>query len=159
MNKVDSSGEQQVVIRHESPLHPKLASLWDAKNALSRTLYPAESDYSYGAAQLAEPHVYFLVATHNTEVVGCGAVAKLGEYGEIKSMFVYEHMRGQRIGEQLICQLEAHLRAEGLTIVRLETGVESHGALRLYRRLGYEHRPSFGEYADDPLSVFMEKQL
>jgi len=150
---------ETVVIRPESPLHPGLAPLWHAKTLLSRELYPAESDYSYSSAQLAAPHIYFLVAEYNGEMVGCGAAAHLGDYGEIKSMFVFEHMRGQRIGERIIAQLEEHMRRQGLTIARLETGVDSHSARRLYSRMGYTRCRPFGDYADDPLCVFMEKQL
>lgn len=159
IKNLDGSVEKRVLIRPESPLHPKLAPLWNAKTALSRSLYPAESDYSYGVEQLAEPHVLFLVAEYENEFVGCGAAVNVGEYGEIKSMFVYEQMRGQRIGEQILTQLEAHMRRQGLTISRLETGIDSHGAHRLYARMGYRQRPPFGDYADDPLCVFMEKQL
>lgn len=155
----DGAVETPVIIRPESPLHPGLAPLWQAKALLSRSLYPAESDYSYNPEQLAEPHVYFLVAESSEEFVGCGAAANLGEYGEIKSMFIFEQMRGRRIGEQLIRQLEDWMRRQGLTLSRLETGVDSHSALALYRRMGYTSRPPFGDYADDPLCVFMEKTL
>jgi putative acetyltransferase len=74
-------------------------------------------------------------------------------------MFVLETMRGQRIGEQLIDRLEAHMRAVGLRSSRLETGVDSHSAQRLYKRMGYTERGPFGTYRADPLCVFMEKHL
>ena len=148
-----------VVIHPESPLHPKLDALWDAKSALSRSLYPAESDYSYGVDELARPHVLFLVAEFDGTFVGCGAAASLGDYGEIKSMFVHEQMRGRRIGERLIHRLEAHLREGGITIARLETGIDSHSAQRLYARMGYTHCGPFGDYPNDPFCIFMEKTL
>ena len=148
-----------VAIHPESPLHPKLIPLWQAKEALSRSLYPAESDFSYSPSALCAPHIHFLVAELNGEFVGCGAAADQGDYGELKSMFVLEAMRGRRIGERLIHQLEAFLRARGLTVARLETGVDSHSALRLYARLGYQRCDPFGDYPADPLCVFMEKQL
>ncbi|MEZ4621710.1 MAG: GNAT family N-acetyltransferase [Caldilineaceae bacterium] len=151
--------EQRVVIRAESPLHSGLTALWHAKEALSRSLYPVESDYSYRPDQLAAPNVLFLVAEVDGAIVGCGAAANLGDYGELKSMFVLEQMRGRRIGEQLIERLEAYMREQGLTIARLETGVDSHSAQRLYSRMGYRRRGPFGDYADDPLCVFMEKAL
>jgi putative acetyltransferase len=151
--------EPLVIIRPESPLHPKLGALWAAKVALSRSLYPAESDYSYGVEQLAAAHVLFLVAELGDEFVGCGAAANHGDYGELKSMFVLESMRGRRIGEQLIVRLEAHMQQQGLPIARLETGIDSHSALRLYARMGYQRCGPFGDYPADPLCVFMEKHL
>jgi putative acetyltransferase len=148
-----------VIIRPESPLHPDLAPLWAAKLALSRSLYPAESDYSYSPDELAKANVLFLVVEHAGRFVGCGAAANHGDYGELKSMFIFEEMRGQRIGEQLIRRLEAFMVEQGLTVARLETGVDSHSALRLYTRMGYIPRGPFGNYVDDPLCVFMEKRL
>lgn len=156
---IENTNVTQVIIRPESPTHPKLGELWRAKEALSRSLYPAESDFSYGPAELSAPQVLFLVAEYNGEFVGCGAAANQGVYGEIKSMFILETMRGQRIGEQLIRRLEAHMRAQGLTLARLETGIDSHSALRLYTRMGYQRCAPFGAYPDDPLCVFMEKSL
>ena len=41
----------------------------------------------------------------------------------------------------------------------LETGVRQPEALGLYSRAGYVRRGPCGSYPDDPLSVFMEKQL
>ena len=157
----DTATDQQsvAVIHPESPLHPQLGELWAAKVALSRSLYPAESDYSYSPADLAVPHVLFLVAEVSGTFVGCGAAANQGDHGELKSVFVLETMRGRRIGERLIVQLEAHMRQQGLPVARLETGVDSHSALRLYTRMGYTRCGPFGDYTEDPLCVFMEKQL
>lgn len=148
-----------ILIRQESPLHPNLAALFAAKLALSRSLYPAESDYSFSPADLARPDILFLVADDHGEFVGCGAAVPYAAYGEIKSMFVNAEVRGQRIGERIMLQLESYLRACGKSVSYLETGVVSHGALRLYTRLGYTRRGPYGNYADDPLCVFMEKAL
>lgn len=148
-----------ILVRQESPLHPNLAPLFAAKMALSRSLYPAESDYSFQPEELARPDILFLVADDAGEFVGCGAGVPYPDYGEIKSMFVHAAVRGQRIGERIMVQLEAYLRACGKTVSYLETGVISHGALRLYARMGYTRRGPYGNYADDPLCVFMEKAL
>ena len=55
--------------------------------------------------------------------------------------------------------LEPAARAEGVTALRLETGIHSHAAIRLYERHGFARIPPFADYWDDPLSVFMEKPL
>jgi putative acetyltransferase len=41
----------------------------------------------------------------------------------------------------------------------LETGIRQPEALGLYEQAGYKRRGPFGDYAEDPLSVFMQKRL
>jgi putative acetyltransferase len=48
--------------------------------------------------------------------------------------------------------------AEGRHILRLEAGIHQPEALGLYEALGYVRRGPFGDYGDDPVSVFMEKR-
>lgn len=55
--------------------------------------------------------------------------------------------------------IENHLIDQGICRIRLEAGIYQPEALGLYRRLGYVERGPYGDYAPDPLSVFMEKQL
>jgi putative acetyltransferase len=74
-------------------------------------------------------------------------------------MFVQEAARGLGIGRQLLAFLEAQVRGRGVTCTRLETGVYSHDAIRLYERMGYVKIGPFAGYWDDPLSVFYEKRL
>jgi putative acetyltransferase len=47
----------------------------------------------------------------------------------------------------------------GQSLLRLETGIDNHEALALYERQGFVRRGPFGDYREDPLSVFMEKQF
>jgi putative acetyltransferase len=47
----------------------------------------------------------------------------------------------------------------GCRVLRLETGPYQPDAIGLYERCGFARRGPFGAYADDPLSVFMEKTL
>ena len=49
--------------------------------------------------------------------------------------------------------------ASGLPLLRLETGIHNTEALALYRRAGFVECAPFGDYAPDPLSVFMEKRV
>ena len=44
-------------------------------------------------------------------------------------------------------------------VIRLETGELLKEAVTLYTKLGFVRRGPFGDYADDPASVFMEKSL
>ena len=62
----------------------------------------------------------------------------------------------ERIDEGFFASLAA---GDRIAMLRLETGIHNTEALRTYRRAGYRERNPFGDYAPDPLSVFMEKRL
>jgi len=74
-------------------------------------------------------------------------------------MFVDPAARGKGIGQALLQAIEVAAFDEGVRLIRLETGIHNTEALRLYRRFGYVDGGSFGNYRNDPLSVFMEKPL
>jgi putative acetyltransferase len=137
----------------------------DACNLLAQldgyqtSLYPSESTHLLSVAALRQPNVTFLTAWVDGRAAGCGAfVNQGGEYAEIKRMFVVPEFRGLRLGRRLLEELESLIRASGLRCARLETGVAQPEALRLYEKAGYQRRGPFGDYSEDPLSVFMEKK-
>lgn len=149
-------------IRSADPYEPGVLSLIDALDAYQRELYPAESNHLEPPSELRKSNVVFLCAAEGGAVVGCGAAKVLDgppRYGEIKRMFVLPAARGRGVSRQLLQALEARLLARDVHLVRLETGIHQPQALRLYERMGYRRRPPFGDYTDDPLSVFMEKRL
>lgn len=122
-------------------------------------LYPAESNHLTPVERLCAETVTFLVARISGQAVGCGAYLIEPGYGEIKRMFVLSEFRGKGIGQRILVELEARMRAVGLTLVRLETGVRQPEALGLYASAGYRQRGPFGNYSEDPWSVFLEKSL
>lgn len=133
--------------------------LLHASHALMQSLFPAESNHYMSIEALTAPNIRFLIAREDGAQLGCGALAIKDGYGELKSMFVAPDARGRGIAEALIVQLETIARTEGVETLRLETGNLLHAAHRLYERHGFIRRGPFGDYADDPLSVFMEKPL
>ena len=91
--------------------------------------------------------------------LGCGAVVLLDGYGELKRMYVSTTARGRGIAKAIITFLEAEARLRHCMILRLETGIHQAEALALYARAGYARRGRYGDYPEDPLSVFMEKKI
>jgi len=145
----------------ESPTADDVLALLRQSDAYHARLYPAASNHLIGAGELARDNVRFLVARCAAGLaVGCGAllIGREGE-AEIKRMFVAAHQRGRQLGRQILLALESQARAEGVSIVRLETGVRQPAALALYRSHGYLERGPFGSYAADPLSTFFERRL
>jgi|SRR5215470_465161 len=145
----------------ESPAGNDVLDLLRQSDAYHARLYPAASNHLIGASELAQDNVRFLVARSAAGLaLGCGALLIGGEgEAEIKRMFVAAHQRGRHLGRQILLALESQAQAEGVRIVRLETGVRQPAALALYRSHGYLERGPFGSYAADPLSTFFEKRL
>jgi putative acetyltransferase len=156
-----------IVIRPERPDHPQVRKLLGQLDAYLATLYDPEDNYILAERALLAPEVSFLVAAHDSRIVGCGAVRRMpaesdtGQrpYGEVKRMMVDPNLRGQRIGAQLLDTLEALLLRDGIHLALLETGAQQAEAVRLYERSGYRRRPPFGGYPDNGLSLFYEKSL
>ena len=149
-----------VVVRPLAPRDPRALRLIEALDRLQISLYPAESNHLDPIETLERDNVTFLAAFVGEEVVGCGAVKRMASgYGEIKRMYVEPGARGRGVGAALMDGLESSLVARGIGLARLETGVRQPEAIALYERRGYVRIPPFGEYPNDPLSVFMEKRL
>lgn len=146
-------------VRAVDPNSPDATELLAALDEYQAGLYPPASTHLLPAAELARPGAVFLGAFVGGRMVGCGGYVHCDGYGEMKRLFVRPNARGQGVGELLLAELERRARADGLPMLRLETGVRQPAALRLYERAGYARRGPFGDYPDDPLSVFMEKRL
>lgn len=145
-------------IKLESPNQPDVVALIDQLDAYQLSLYPPESVYALDMNSLLQPNVLFAVARDaGGAAVGCGAMVVTPSYGEVKRMFVHPSARGQGVAQRLLGMLEAEALARGCRRFMLETGPSQPEAIGLYRRLGYAARGPYGDYRDDPLSVFMEK--
>lgn len=144
----------------ESPNQPDVIALIAELDAYQDTLYPPEARYALDLASLSQPNVIFAVGRDAVgQAVACGAIVLTPEFGELKRMFVSPAARGQGLAKRLLAALEAEAAARGCTQVMLESGPYQLEALALYGRCGYTRRGPYGDYADDPLSVFMEKRL
>lgn len=152
----------EIDIESLDPDTDEVRELIAASDAFYEGLYPAESNHLEALDDLKNRNVVFLGCRLDGELVASGA-AKLmnddGCYAEIKRVFVVDGFRGRGLSASLMRRLEAELRARGVELFRLETGILQPQALGLYRKLGYQQCAAFGGYAPDPLSVFMEKRV
>ena len=149
-----------VEIRPLAPADPAVRRLVAELDRLQTSLYPAESNHLDPIEVLEGSDVTFLAAFVGGEAVGCGAVKRMpGRYGEIKRVFVDPAARRRGVGRAMMEALETDLLTHGIDLARLETGVRQPEALALYEHSGYVRIPPFGDYREDPLSVFLEKRL
>ena len=127
----------------ERPDTPDALLLIDELQTHLESFYPPESRHGFSVERLIKEGVAFFVLRVDGAPAGCGGIKLFGrEYGEL-----------------LVDHLAAHARANGVTLLRLETGIQQQAAIRLYERLGFRRVPPFGPYTDDPVSRCYEKSL
>lgn len=102
---------------------------------------------------------WVIVAYHNNQPIGCGGFKMNGKRAEIKRMFVNRNFRGQKIGEQILKELETWASEEGVSGTLLETGTNQHEAQNLYKKLGYRIIPNYGPYVNFSDSICMAKDF
>lgn len=106
------------------------------------------------------PHGLFLAALRDGRAVGCGGYRAVADgVVELKRMYVQPASRGLGLARRLLAALEEAAAAQGASAIRLETGLPQPDAIALYASTGYVRIPGYGEWADDPLTVCMEKAL
>lgn len=144
----------------ERPDQPAVAALIDELDAYQKPLYPPESHHGIDMDALLQPNVLFAVLREaNGEAIGCGAVVLGADFCELKRMYLRPTQRGRGLARLLLEFLEQQAAARGAISFALETGIHQHAAIALYERAGYVRCEPFGDYAPDPLSVFMWKNV
>ncbi|QHJ01292.1 GNAT family N-acetyltransferase [Xylophilus rhododendri] len=125
-------------------------------------LSPAESVHALDLEKLRQPGISFWSAWQDDRLMGCGALKELdGRHGEIKSMRTPQALRGRGAGKAILAHIVEVARARGYDRLSLETGTADAflPAHRLYERSGFVRCGPFGDYAEDPHSVFMTLHL
>ena len=147
-------------IVEERPDAPDALELIAELEAHLEPLDPKASRHGYSVEQLLRQAVAFFVTRHAGRAAGCGGVQLFGaEYGEVKRMYVRAEFRGLGLGERMLSRLAEYAGQHGVPVLRLETGIHQSSAIRLYERFGFQRIGPFGDYADDPLSVYFEKHI
>lgn len=151
--------KMDILIKQVDPTLSEVVELIHQLDEYQESMYPPESNHLDSLDELSKPNVDFLAAYADSEICGIGAVKVLGDYGEIKRLYVAEKYRGKGIAKRIVEELETCLVQRSIFTARLETGIHQHEAIDLYKKFGYSETAPFGDYTKDPLSVFMEKKI
>jgi putative acetyltransferase len=111
---------------------------------------------------LRSPGITVWSAWSGTTLLGCGALKELdSESGEIKAMRTDPPHRRRGVGARILDRIIEEARRRGYRRLYLETGSQPEfgPARSLYGRYGFELRGPFGDYVEDPNSVFMWMEL
>jgi putative acetyltransferase len=141
---------------------PRVRDLLEHHVKTSREATAIGSAHALDLEALKSRDVRFWSAWHGSELVGVGALKDLSPtHGEIKSMHTVQAHRGQGVGAALLRHIVEVARSRGMTRLSLETGSATYfaQARALYHNQGFVECPPFGEYVEDPNSVFMTLAL
>ncbi len=126
------------------------------------TLSPPESVHALNLEKLRRPEIAFWSAWEGALLLGCGALKALSRtQGEIKSMRTPAALRRKGAGRAILAHIVEVARARGYERLNLETGnmAAFTPAHKLYESFGFTFCGPFGDYIEDPNSVFMTLKL
>jgi putative acetyltransferase len=125
-------------------------------------LSPPESVHALDLEKLRQPGITFWSAWEGPLLLGCGALKELDPgHGEVKSMRTPGAHRRRGAGRAILAHIVEVARSRSYERLSLETGSmeEFRPAQRLYESFGFTYCGPFGDYVEDPNSVFMTLRL
>jgi len=149
-------------IRHDDLSGPEIRALLEEHLQNMRALSPPGSVHALDIANLRQSDVAFWTVWSGVHLLGCGALRELSAtHGEIKSMRTALAHRRSGAGRAMLTHIIDEARRRRYERVSLETGSMTAfaPAHRLYEGFGFSYCPPFGDYRDDPNSVFMTRTL
>lgn len=141
---------------------PEVAALLQEHLASMFEQSPPESCHALDLSGLKHPSVTFWSVWDGSSLMGCGAIKELDPYhGELKSMRTATPYLKQGVAKKLLQHILDEAKRRGYRKVSLETGsmVGFEPARQLYSRFGFSYCEPFGDYIEDPNSVFMTLEL
>ena len=151
-----------MIIREDDLTDQRVIALIGEHLEHMHSITPPESVHALDTDGLRSASVTFWSAWDDEELLGCGALKELeATAGEIKAMRTVLRWRGRGVGSAILGCIMAEARRRGYRHLHLETGSmpEFAPARAMYERHGFSYRRPFGEYLEDPNSVFMTKAL
>ena len=141
---------------------PEFHALIETHAELMLSLSPPGSCHFLPMDGLRDPAVTVWEMRDGDRLVGCGGLKELSETdGEVKSMHTLQSERGRGLGRKMLEHVLAEARARNYQRINLETGSMDGFApsRQLYQSRGFKICPPFGDYVEDPHSVFMTLRL
>lgn len=149
-------------IRQDDLAGPEIRALLGEHLRNMRSISPPESVHALDLEALRKPDITFWTVWSGPELLGCGALKTLdARHGEIKSMRTAERHRRKGVARAMLAHILDTARDRRFERLSLETGAqpEFEPARRLYQDFGFEFCAPFGDYVEDPNSVFMTRRL
>ncbi len=141
---------------------PEIAELLKEHLASTFVHSPPESAHALPIEGLRSPDITFWSVWENGELLGYGGLKELDpQHGEIKSMRTASAHLRKGVARAMLYQIIVEAKRRGYRRLSLETGSMAafEPARRLYAACGFIYCEPFGEYVNDPNSVFLTIEL
>jgi len=140
----------------------RVVMLLESHVRVARAQTAPGSAHALDLSGLKAPGISVWVAWLSGDLAGAGALKRLSAVeGEIKSMYTAPSARKQGVARAMLAHIVESARGEGIERLSLETGSWPYfdPARRLYAAFGFSECGPFGDYREDPNSVFMTLDL
>jgi putative acetyltransferase len=147
-----------MIIKLDDLQHPAIHALLNEHLQNMYELSPLESVHALDLEKLRVPDITFWTIWENEVLLGCGALKELDQkHGEIKSMRTPRTHRRRGAGRAILTHIIEVAKERSYERLSLETGTAEAfiPARKLYESFGFTYCDPFGDYTDDPNSVFM----
>jgi len=141
---------------------PEIRALLEEHLKNMHEISPPESVHALDIAKLQQPDITFWTVWEEGELLGCGALRELDStHGEVKSMRTSSAHRRKGVARAMLEHIIAEAKLRKYARLSLETGSQKafEPAQKLYELFGFTCCQPFADYADDPNSVFMSREL
>jgi len=141
---------------------PRVQALLEYHVRTARAQTAVGSAHALDLDGLKAADMRFWSAWDGDAVIGVGALKQLSpSHGEIKSMHTAPAHRRSGVGSAMLRHIIEAARAAGVTRLSLETGSWQffNPARTFYKSHGFAECPPFGDYVEDPNSIFMTLEL
>lgn len=141
---------------------PEIIALLQEHLDEMHSVSPPESVHALDLSRLRNSDITFWSVWVGSDLVGCGALKELSpDHGEIKSMRTARHHKRRGVAACMLHYILEEAARRGYRCLSLETGSQPHfaPARALYAAFGFQPCGPFGDYVDDPNSVFMTRVL
>lgn len=142
--------------------HEEVISLLQEHHEDMLSHSPPESVHALDLTALEQPEITFWSLWINENLAGIGALKELDKkHGEIKSMRTSRKFLRKGIARKMLEHIIKQAIIRSYKKLRLETGTMNSfiPAQKLYQEFDFDVCEPFGDYQDDPYSMFMSKNI
>jgi putative acetyltransferase len=122
--------------------------------------YP-DTMHLYEKGNIVDENARAVIAFEKEVAAGCGCLRLFPDNTsiELKRMFVKKEFRGNGYSKLIVSELLKWAKELKRMTVYLETGIKQPEAVGLYECMGFYKTDNYGEYAGNPESICMKKEL